>query len=108
MKIIWVLVNCNSVKEGRSIGKEVLKQRLISCFDIFPRLAAYYFWPPKSGKIEKTKGCLLVLETLPKHFKNIDKLVRKMHSDKLPFIGSIDINNIHPDYLKWLKGELKR
>ena len=107
MKIIWVLVNCNTVKEAKTIGQKVLKERLSSCFDIIPRIAASYFWPPKSGKIESTKGCILIIETLPKYFKKIDKLARKLHSDKLPFIGSIEINNVQPDYHKWMMGEIK-
>lgn len=105
-KILWVLVNCNTVKEANFIGKSALKKRLTSCFDIFPRLATYYFWPPKSGKIENAKGCLLVMETLQTHFKKLEKIVKKIHSDKLPFIGSIDIGNVSPDYYKWVKGEL--
>lgn len=106
MKIIWVLVNCNSVKEAKNIGRESLRKRLASCFDIFPRLAAYYFWPPKSGTIETSKGCLLVIETLPEYFKQMETLVEKKHSDKLPFIGSIEINNISREYIRWLRGEL--
>ena len=108
MKILWVLVNCNTVKEADAIGKKVLRRRLSSCFDIFPRLAAQYFWPPKAGKIETAKGCLLVLETLPKYFKKVEKAVSGMHSDTLPFIGSVEIGNVHPKYLQWMRGELGR
>ncbi len=108
MKILWVLVNCNTAKEANIIGKKALSKRLASCFDIFPRLATYYFWPPKTGKIETAKGCLLVIETLQEHFKEVDRLVRKTHSDKLPFIGSIEVGNIHTDYMRWLRGELRR
>lgn len=106
MKIIWVLANCNTIKEAEIIGKKALKQRLISCFDIFPRQAAYYFWPPKTGKIEKARGCLLALETLPKYFSKIQILVKKTHSDKLPFIGSIEVKNVSKQYFKWIKEEL--
>ena len=108
MKILWVLVNCNTVREADTIGKAVLRRRFVSCFDIFPRLAAQYFWPPKAGKIETAKGCLLVLETLPKYFKKVEKTVSGMHSDTLPFIGSVEIGNVHPKYLQWMRGELGR
>lgn len=107
MKIIWVLVNCNSVEEADRIGKEALNQRLSSCFDIFPRLKTEYFWPPKKGKTETAAGALLVLETLPKYFKKLEKLIKNLHSDELPFIGSIEINNVHPNFVNWIKGELK-
>jgi periplasmic divalent cation tolerance protein len=107
MKIIWILVNCNNNKEADKIGKQALKQRIADCYDIFPRLKSVYFWPPKSGRLETAKGALLVLETLPRYFKKTEKLVKKLHSDRLPFIGSIEINNVHPDFVKWMKGELK-
>jgi len=106
MKIIWVLVNCNNVKEADNIGRKVLTQRLAACFDIFSRYKAQYFWPPKSNKIETNRGCILIMETLPKYFRKIEKLVKEMHSDKLPFIGSMEIN-VHRDYVDWMKGELK-
>ncbi len=107
MKVLWVLVNCNTFKEASAIGSMVLRKRLIACFDIFPRLAAHYFWPPKSGKVETATGCLLVLETLPGRFKKLSQLVRKHHSDSLPFVGSIEISNVHGEYVRWLRGELR-
>jgi len=58
--------------------------------------------------IKTAKGCLLVMETLPRHFEKLEKLVKQMHSDKLPFIGSIEIDNVHAKYRQWLKGELRR
>lgn len=106
MKILLVLVNCNSVKEAETIGQKALQKRLVACFDVFSRLMAYYFWPPKSGRIEKSRGCLLVLETLPPHFKELKKIILKTHSDQLPFIGAIDIKNVSLKYWRWLKGEL--
>ena len=85
----------------------MLKKRLIACFDIFPRALAMYFWPAKANKIEQDKGALLVLETLPKYFNRVAKAVKQLHGDQLPFIGSMTIDNVHTNYLKWMKGELK-
>ena len=107
MKIIWVIVSCNTINEAKKIGQAILKQRLASCFEIIPRLGAWFFWPPKKNKIESAKGCLLVLFTLPKYFAKIEKVVKKLHSDKMPFIGSIELKQVNAKYVKWLKGELK-
>ena len=104
---IWVLVNCNADEEGEKIGRAILGKRLGSCFDIFPRKLTEYFWPPKSDKIEKTGGCLLVIETLIDEYQDINSQVKKLHSDKLPFIGYIEIKGVSQEYLKWLKGEIK-
>jgi uncharacterized protein involved in tolerance to divalent cations len=107
MQPIWVLINCNSDEEGEKIGGLILQKRLGSCFDIFPRKLTKYFWPPKSGEIEKAGGCLLVIETLENKYKEVAKTVKTLHSDQLPFIGYIQIHGVSNQYLKWLQGELK-
>jgi periplasmic divalent cation tolerance protein len=105
--IIWILVNCNSKKEAKLIGKEILKKRLCSCFDIIPRHLAVYFWPPKSGKIEESRGATLILETFREKYNSVTKLVKKLHSDQLPFIGFIEIKGLSKAYLDWMKNEIK-
>lgn len=106
-QIIWILVNCNSLKEAKLIGREILKKRICSCFDIIPRHLASYYWPPKSGKIETSKGATLILETLKGKYNPAIKEIKKLHSDKLPFIGFIEIKGISKDYFNWMKGELR-
>lgn len=106
-QVIWILVNCNSNKEAESIGRETLKKRLVSCFDIITRHLAVYWWPPKKGKIETSKGATLVLETFINKYDSVAKEVKKLHSDKLPFIGFIEIKGIAKEYIDWVKGELK-
>jgi len=105
-KVIWVLVNCNSIKESKFIGEKILNKRLASCFDIIPRYLASYFWPPKSGKIESSKGATLILETFNNKYINITKRIKKIHSDKIPFIGFVEIKGIDKNYIKWMKGEI--
>ncbi len=107
MKIIWVIIGCNTNSEAKKIGQEILKQRLTACFEILPRLGAWYYWPPKKNKVESAKGCLLVLDTLPKYFSQIEKVVSKLHSDDTPFVASIELKHISDKYVKWLKRELK-
>lgn len=105
--VSWVVVNCTNKKEADRIGKAVLKERLIACFDIIPEREAVYFWPPKSGKIEKIKGSMLIMVTLSSKFKAVIKAVRPLHSDTTPFIGLLPFAEVNDDYFKWLKGELK-
>lgn len=105
---IWVLVNCNSTKEAEKIGRKILKMRYCSCFDIIPRYLAVYFWPPRSGKIEKAKGAILILETFREKYNLKKKEVKKLHTDKLPFIGFLEIKGLDREYVKWVRGELRR
>lgn len=105
-KITWVLVNCNSTREAKKIGSKVLKRRLVACFEIIPRLYAAYFWPPKSGKVEKAKGVILILETIIENYSKIKRTIKTLNSDKLPFVGSIQVN-VSTEYFKWAKNEIK-
>ena len=100
-----MLVNCNSGKEADALGNALLTKRLCSCFDIFSRQKTAYFWPPRSKKIETGKGALLIIETLPYAHKKAEMLVKRLHSDTLPFIGYISID-VFPAYYAWVKNEL--
>jgi periplasmic divalent cation tolerance protein len=105
--INWVIVNCNSKKEAHAIGTALLKERLVACFDVIPEREAVYFWPPKSGKFEKVKGSMVIGVTIAKKYNGIEKLVKKIHSDKTPFIGTIAIDKVNTEYKTWLLNELR-
>ena len=124
-KVIWVLVGSTSQKEAEKIGRAILNKRLAACFGIYPRLKSLYFWPasrrlgsghsdasrggpPKSNRFEQNTGPLLILETLPKNVKIISSAVKQLHSDKVPFIGSITIDSLNPQFLKWMQGEIRK
>lgn len=104
---IWILINCNSTKEAEFIGNKILKKRFASCFDIIPRHLAVYWWPPKSGKIETSKGATLILETFKEKYNSVVKEAKKLHSDKLPFVGFIEIKGVEKAYINWVKGEIR-
>lgn len=105
--IIWILVTCNDVEEATRIGDAVLAERRATCFDVFPRTLARYFWPPKSGKVEEAAGALLVFETFDSSFDAVAALVRTHHADQLPFIGALRIDHVAPAYSDWMDNELR-
>lgn len=108
MKLLWLIVNCNSVTEAKKIGEAALKNRLTVCYDVFPRLFTKYFWPPKTSKTTSGKGAVLIITTLPKHLKKLQKLVQSKHPDRVPFMGTVEIKNVNPEYYKWMMDQLKR
>ena len=117
-EIVWVIVSTNSLKEADIIGMACLKRRLCACYGIIPRLKSVYFWPPrlpnkrasrggtKFNKLETSKGPLLIVESLEKHYAKITKLVKLLHSDKIPFIGRCKIQAVEKIFFSWLKTEV--
>lgn len=106
-KIILILINCNTKQEALKIGNAILEKRLASCFDIYKRELARYFWPPKRNSIEESKGALLIIETFEELYEKILVEAEKLHSDKQPFIGFIKIEGIKKNYFNWMKGEIR-
>lgn len=106
MKITWVVINCSSTIEANRIGKQLLKQRLIACYDIVLRSKSAYFWPPRSGKIETAKGAMVITVTLPKLVAKVRNTIIRVHSDTLPFIGSMGID-VLPAYARWVRREVQ-
>ncbi len=105
-EVLWVLVNCPSVLEATRIGDAALAERRASCFDVFPRTLARYFWPPRAGRTEDARGALLVLETLPSHAEPLRALIRREHRDLLPFQGTLRLEDVDAAYVEWMRGEL--
>ena len=105
-EVIWVVVNTNSVREADKLGRACLKARLCACYGLIPRIKSVYYWPPKSGKLEISKGPILTLETLESKYPEITRMIQKLHSDKLPLIGQWEIEQVTPQFYQWLKGEL--
>ena len=105
-EVIWAVVNTNSLKEADKIGRACLKARLCACYGVIPRIKSVYYWPPKSNRLEVSKGPILTLETLEKNYSKIVKMAKRLHSDKLPLIGQWEIEQVSPEFYQWLKGEL--
>lgn len=104
--ISWVWVNCGPLSAARRLGEACLSARLIACYDVLPRSATGYFWPPRSGQIERGRGAAVVLVTMPRMAASVRRKVRQLHRDALPFIGQLTIQ-VEPEYYAWVSREIR-
>lgn len=107
MTIRQIIVSCNSAAEASRIGTLLLKKRLVACFDVVPRIASGYYWPPKKKKIARGKGAYLIGMTLSRHTAAAKKLISAKHTDKVPYVGTIEIHDVSQNYYRWLTSELR-
>jgi periplasmic divalent cation tolerance protein len=105
--VIWVFVNSNNRKEAELIGNILLKERLVACYSLTKKLHNVYYWPPRVGKLEQNRGPQIILETLPRNYKKIQKRVKQLHSDKVPFIGYVEMKGITEGFYGWMNGEVE-
>lgn len=105
--MILIYVTCESVKQAKQIGKAILKKRLATCINIFPKMQPVFWWPPKKNKLDESREVVLIIKTIGKKFKEIEKEIVKLHTYGTPCIFSIKVDKVHKPYLDWLIGEIK-
>lgn len=101
--MILIYITFPNKKEAKKIGRALIKERLADCINIFP-IDSIYHW---QGKITEDKEMVLIVKTFEKNFSEIEKIVKKLHSYKIPCIFSISAERVSRDYLGWIKKEIK-
>lgn len=100
--MIFIYITCKNKKEAKKIGLVLIKKRLAACCNIFP-IESIYWW---EDKIVKDREVVLIVKTLKKNFKKIEKEVKRLHSYTVPCILEILIKRGNSEYLNWLKREI--
>ncbi|TLD82506.1 divalent-cation tolerance protein CutA [Helicobacter trogontum] len=74
-------------KEAKTLIKLLLKSHLIACAQ-YCKIKSHYIWKDSKGKSKlcKDKEYLIILKTLPKHYKAIESLIHTYHSYEVPEI----------------------
>jgi len=98
-KYLFVFVTTPNSKTTQKIIKTLLEEEMISSAQISNNIKSYYWW---NNKIQKKTETLIIMITLEKNFKNIEKEIIKLHPYKVPQIISVSISNANKDCLKWI------
>lgn len=105
--LLLVYITCDSVEQAESIGKHLLNKRLCACINIFPEMQPYFFWPPKSGKIDGSKEVVLIAKTTEAKYATLEVEVEKVHTYDTPCIIAIPTAHVNKKYYDWLVSELE-
>ncbi|MBR9699621.1 divalent-cation tolerance protein CutA [Candidatus Woesearchaeota archaeon] len=98
----FAYITCKDKKEARKIAHQLLKKRLIACANIFP-IESMYRW--KKKKMVDDKEIVIMAKTLKKHYPQIKKIVKKIHSYDIPCVCLLD-STANKEYLAWVKKEV--
>ena len=101
---VVVLVTAKDKKEARKISSGLIKQKLAACVNIFDKVDSLFFW---ESKINRAKESLLVIKSRKEKLPRIIKLVRSLHSYKVPEIIAIPIISGDKPYLRWMDASLR-
>ena len=97
---IVTLVTCKNARQGETIAKALVTERLAACVNVVPRVTSIYRW---AGRICRDAECLLVIKSRAANAKRIEKRVAELHSYDVPEVIHLRIGSGSAAYLRWLK-----
>jgi len=101
-----VLVTCGSLAEGRKIARAAVTKRLAACVNIVSAPAeSIYRW---KGKVESAKEFLLVIKTMARRLKELEKEIARTHSYEAPEFLVLRVDSGSRSYLEWLAKAVSR
>ncbi|HLV31419.1 MAG TPA: divalent-cation tolerance protein CutA [Chitinispirillaceae bacterium] len=103
MKLIIVYITTSDLDEARLIGKNIIKERLAACVNIFDGMHSMYWW---EGTINETSEAVIIAKTDQDLLPSLIERVKSLHSYDCPCIVSIPVNGGNESYLKWLQSEV--
>ena len=104
MKIFFIYVTFNSVKEAKILGKQLVKNKLAACTNIIPKIYSIYSW--KNKEMTETE-CSMIVKTSKLKLKKAINFIIKKHSYECPAVSSFSINSANPDFVKWINQQTK-
>jgi periplasmic divalent cation tolerance protein len=90
------------MKEAESITRELLSKHLIACANIIESRSIYKW----KGKMKNSKECILLMKSMQKAYKEIEKKVKEMHSYECPCVLQITVSRSVGEYYQWIRNSV--
>lgn len=72
-----VYITTSGVEESKKIAKTILKEKLVACANIIPRMESIYWW---EGDLEEDVESILLLKTRSELVDKVIDRVKEIHS----------------------------
>jgi periplasmic divalent cation tolerance protein len=92
-----IYITTGNIDNASEIAKELVSKRFAACVNIFP-ISSIYRW---NEKIEEDNEIAMFVKTDSQCLENIIKLVKSLHTYKMPAIEFWEIEG-EEDYLDWV------
>lgn len=101
--MVLIFTTARNKKTAHGIGKVLLKERLIACYNLFSVESAYWW----DEKIVDDREILMILKTKSISFSKIEAYIKKYSGYEVPEIVLVQAQKVNLPYLNWLKNETK-
>ena len=104
MDPVLLYITASSREEAISLSRELLNERLIACANIVDHVLSLYWW---QGEIEHNPEAVIVAKTLASHVERVTAKVKELHSYDCPCVVVVPIVGGNPEYIAWLRAEVR-
>lgn len=104
MEPVLLYITASNREEAISIARELVNDRLVACANILDHALSLYWW---QGEIEHNPEAVIVAKTLASHVERVTQRVKELHSYSCPCVVAVPITGGNPDYIEWIKGEVR-
>ena len=91
-------------EQAEKIACALLEKKLIACANIFAPHTSIYKW---EGKVQSETEIAAILKTEEKHFDEIERVIKLMHSYDTPAIIGWKADKTATDFAKWIESEIQ-
>ncbi len=101
---IVIFVTAGNRKEAQKIASGLIRQRLAACVNIVDKVDSLFFC---EAKLQKAKESLLIIKSTKAKLPQIIRLIKSLHSYKLPEIIALPIIAGYKPYLRWIDASIR-
>ncbi len=95
-----VLTTCPDAAAADRIARALVSERLAACVNILPVAKSVYLW---KGQVESAAEQLLVIKSMARAFRAIQKRILELHPYELPEVITVPVTGGFADYLAWIR-----
>ena len=100
--MVFLYITCENVAEAKKIGKTLVERKIAGCVNIAPIESIYQ----ENGSVKEVSEASLLVKTTDQKVQEVEDIVRKLHSYKVPCIASFSLYRLNHEYKEWIVGQV--
>lgn len=103
-KCCLIISTTPNMQNAKYIAKKLLKNKLVSCISIIPKIYSLYYW---NNILEEKKEVQIIAKTLLFLKNKVFSAIKKYHTYNVPELICLKTSKIDESYLLWIKNQIK-
>lgn len=104
-EFVQVVTTMESKDDAQKMAKALVEKRLAGCVQIVGPITSTYWW---QGEVETADEWLCLIKSSRHSYPQLEATIQAVHPYDTPEILAMPVVAGNPDYLQWLRDELKR